>query len=141
MKNKDILGKKMLVVEDSDSIRNQLSEIYEEYGFTVVSAQNGQEALQFIIAEKGDPQTKLVAISSDVNMPKLDGAKLLEIVRSDDIFQNLKFFLITANKNEIIKIAADQLDVDGFFLKPFDKEKIFTTLNACFSQDPTKSSR
>ena len=55
--------------------------------FTVVSTQNGQEALQFIIAEKGDPQTKLVAISSDVNMPKLDGAKLLEIVRSDDIFR------------------------------------------------------
>ena len=118
----DLEKKTILVVEDSEVIRKQIISIFHSLGLSVLEASNGIEALKIIEEEKSKLNSDLVAISSDINMPKLDGIKLLEIVRSDSIFANIRFILLTANKEELLKVAAQCMRADGFFIKPLTED-------------------
>lgn len=133
----DLEKKTILVVEDSDLIRKEVRQIFESFGLNVIEASNGVDALKVIEEEKSKLNSDLAAISSDINMPKLDGIKLLEIVRSDSTFSNIRFILLTANKEELLKVAAQCMRADGFFIKPLTKELVEQELKRLFVDKST----
>ncbi len=70
-------GKRILVSEDSQSVRDMLTVELSEYGFEVVAAKNGQEALEYI--EAGE---RFDLVISDVETPQMDGLALTCAIRN-----------------------------------------------------------
>ncbi len=99
--------------------------------YNVIACNNGQEAWDKI----NDPQTKnLVAILSDMMMPELDGMSLLKKVRETEKLKSLPFVLITAVSDKEQIIAAKNLNVNGYILKPVTFQRVTAKLKELFPE-------
>src|ERR1043165_6813688 len=83
-------NKKILVVDDSASVRQQVSIALIEAGFEVIEATNGIEGVDKI-ARNAD----LAAVLCDINMPGMNGLDLLEKVRADGMNASLPILMLT----------------------------------------------
>ena len=101
--------KKVLVVDDEESIRRLVTKILERAGFTVQTARDGVEAIEWIAAEDFD------VVLLDVMMPKMDGFSVvheLEKTRPQLLAHTL---LVTASHLKSLQ----SLPVRGILTKPF----------------------
>ena len=124
----DVLS--VLIVEDNESNRKELDQFFRELGFTTYMAENGKAALTFL-SNIGDGKLPSL-ISSDVNMPEMDGVMLLDSLRASKTYKDIPFMIITSNKDELLKMAAECLDVNAYHLKPPDYERIIPQLEKLF---------
>lgn len=128
----------VLVVEDSEALREELCQIYRQLGFEALEAEDGQSAL--LILQELKSKNKLPdLISSDVNMPNMDGVTLLNKIRSIKEMKQLPFIIFTANKDELFRVTAQCLMVNGYYLKPVDKDKLQADLIKLFPGKNFKS--
>ena len=104
-------ARKILLVDDEDSIREVYRDLFEGIGFKVVEASCGNDAIEIFQKEKID------VVISDIRMPKGDGIQLLKKVRETNA--DLPFFLISGYPVSQAAVV-DQLNVTAFFEKPFD---------------------
>ncbi len=121
------------IVIAEDSIPNQkiLQHLLIKLEYNVIACNNGQEAWDKI----NDPQTKnLVAILSDMMMPELDGMSLLKKVRETEKLKSLPFVLITAVSDKEQIIAAKNLNVNGYILKPVTFQRVTAKLKELFPE-------
>ena len=82
-------------------------------------ARNGREALDMLRGEAGQdkiPHPSVVML--DLNMPRMNGLELLEILRSDPEFVNLNVFITTTSDLETDRLKAQHLAVSGYIIKP-----------------------
>lgn len=86
--------KKLLVVDDSESIRNSLKFSLGLKGYNVLTAAEGEEALRYL---KADPEIGLLI--TDLQMPGMDGKQLLKAIRSDTTLAKLPVIVLTAEEN------------------------------------------
>ena len=91
---------KILIVDDDDFVREMLTSILEASGYTIVTAENGLEALERCIAD-----SSIDLIVSDVNMPEMDGIQLIKEVRN----QGLEVPIIMVTGVSDISVAVDAL--------------------------------
>ena len=80
----------ILIVEDDDAIRNNITRLLKLEGFDIVSATNGREGLDRLRQVPAD------VVISDVSMPGMDGFELLEAIRADRTLAALPVMLLTA---------------------------------------------
>lgn len=103
---------KILVVEDEESQRN----IYKEYlsmeGFEVLEAQDGEVALRMI---KANPDIDMVLL--DLMMPKIDGMRVLEQVRTDQTYKNMIIYMMTVLGTDAMIKNAFEMGADGYIIK------------------------
>ena len=113
------LNMKILVVDDYKTMLRILTNLLEQLGFNnVLTAENGQEALQKLHSEDVD------FVISDWNMEPMTGMELLREIRESDKLKNLPFIMVSAeNKTEII-LAAKQAGVSDYIMKPFNTETL-----------------
>ena len=96
-------------------------------------ARDGLEALQMLKGENPDmrvPQPKIVLL--DINMPRMNGIEFLIQLRKDPELRSLRVFVMTTSNEECDKIAAYDLNVAGYVLKPLSFEgftNAISTLN------------
>jgi CheY-like chemotaxis protein len=83
--------KTVLVVDDEPDVRNYLSMILRDAGFNVVTAGDGEEALEIIRIKKPD------FISLDLVMPRKSGHKLLYELRKDRVLSRIPVLIVTAH--------------------------------------------
>lgn len=89
----------------------------------IIEAQDGLEGWK-IINDASQTLKPIEFIISDWNMPLVDGIELVQKIRSDEIFQNLPFLMVTAeNTPENIRKAMEA-GVDNFISKPFKLEDL-----------------
>lgn len=100
---------KILVVEDDPNIREGISEYLSESGYTVIEAQDGQDALA-----KFNHDINLVVL--DIQIPFLSGLDVLKAIRQTS---NLPILMLTAFSDEEYKIDAFTNLADGYIEKPF----------------------
>ena len=119
---------KVLVVDDSATIRRIIKNTLERIGYTdVVEAENGIDALTKL--KEGD----ISLVLTDWNMPEMDGITLVKSIRASDKFGTVPIIMVTteAEKNEVME--ALQLGVNDYIVKPFTpeilKEKIEKVMN------------
>jgi len=116
------MSKNILVVDDSNAIRQSVSFILEQAGYTVTQAQDGMDALTKLDAQ----QFNLVI--SDVNMPNMDGIALTRKVREHETHKFTPVIMLTtesqAGKMEEGKAAG----ATGWIVKPFDSEKLLAVV-------------
>ena len=118
------MDKRILVVDDSNSIRVMVKMIYKRAGHMVLEACDGNEAFTKLDQEKVD----LVLL--DHHMPGIDGLDVLKKIRSSDDYKTLPVYMITANDSEELKEEAAEANVNGFFVKPLDGKKLLEIIDS-----------
>jgi DNA-binding response OmpR family regulator len=103
--------KRILLVEDDDSLATVYSGRLTAEGFDVRRVANGEEALATALSYKPD------LIVLDVMMPKVSGFDVLDILRNTPETANLKIVMLTALSQESDKQRAESLGVDDFLVK------------------------
>jgi diguanylate cyclase (GGDEF)-like protein len=103
----------VLVIEDHPDQRDLLAIVLQREGYRVVTAANGQEAL-----EKLESEQIQIALS-DIMMPKMDGFELIKQVRSNAALKSLYLILITARIQEGDRVRGLDLGADDYITKPF----------------------
>lgn len=103
---------KILIVEDEISLRLVYSEYLSMEGFEILQAKDGGEAID-LVKENSDIDLILL----DLMIPKVDGIKVLEILRSNPKNKNIKIFIMTVlSRKKVIK-EAFELGADGYLIK------------------------
>lgn len=104
-----------LIVDDSKIVRKVVRRIVEVFGFTILEAENGREALDQARA------TAVDVMILDWNMPVMDGMECMKAIRADtDIAQPKIIFCTT--ENEFNKIQQAMMNgADEYVMKPFDE--------------------
>ena len=100
---------KILTVEDDNMIREGISEYLSEFGYTVIQAKDGREALS-----KFNSDINLVIL--DIQIPFINGLEVLKEIRKKS---NLPILILTAFSDEEYKIDAFTNLADGYIEKPF----------------------
>ncbi len=109
---------KVLVVDDSRTIRTIIRRILIELGYEVCEAGNGIEALKAIEAEGAT--IKLVL--ADWNMPEMNGLELLQRLRQDPGLASLKIIMVTTETEMDHMASALEAGADEYVMKPFTKD-------------------
>lgn len=117
----DSLGR-VLVVDDSDVIRTLISVNLEMEGFEVVTAVDGQDALEKVHDTAPD------VITIDVKMPRLDGFETVAQLRADPRTSHLKVAMVTACAQESDLQRGAAVGVDAYVTKPFDPATLVRTV-------------
>lgn len=112
---------KILIVDDEPHLRLLLEQTLEELedeGVELLTASNGQEALDLITSEH--PQLVFL----DVMMPKMNGFEVCDAVKRDEALHDVYIIMLTAKGQEIDKQKGQQMGADVYMTKPFDPDEI-----------------
>ena len=115
---------RILVVDDDAQIVRLLRSYLEQAGFTVLSANDGEEALHVIRHDRPD------AVVLDVMMPRRDGLALTRLVRADEHLAQLPILLLTARVEDSDKIQGLELGADDYLIKPFNPLEVVARVRA-----------
>ncbi len=114
-----MVGKKnvnVLIVDDEKDFRDLFAELVNRMGYSVITAENGKEALEKI--KKKPIQAAII----DYNMPGMDGLELLTQIKKRDT--NIFVVLISGYGNGELETEAIQKGVDEYVVKPMDINKL-----------------
>lgn len=112
---------KILIVDDESNIRRLLEqtlEDFEEKGADILTAGNGQEALELIINHRPD------IVFLDVMMPEMNGFEVCNTVKNVHGFRGIYIILLTAKGQEFDKKRGMESGADLYATKPFDPDFI-----------------
>jgi two-component system chemotaxis response regulator CheY len=112
-------GRRALLVDDSRVIRAIVNRAMQELGFATEEAGDGQDALNRL---KQGPAPNVMLI--DWNMPGLNGLELVQAIRANSEWNDIRLIMITS-ENEIGRVRnALQAGADEYIMKPFTKDMI-----------------
>jgi two-component system, NtrC family, response regulator HydG len=112
--------KVILVVDNGETIRETLMKILERDGYQVLTAEDGQAALEIL------RESKINLIISDVCMPRLDGNKLLRMAKN--IFPEVEVILMTGHGKSEMGLEALKEGAFDFIQKPFSRLTLTKTV-------------
>lgn len=105
--------KKALVVDDSKTMRDLISKSLAMAGYDVVCAVDGQDALQVL------GEDDVTVITTDFNMPNMNGVQLVQALRGKDKYKFTPILLISTEQDDKIKQQAREAGASGWVRKPF----------------------
>ena len=107
----------LLIVDDSESIRELISSNLTDAGFKVIKAVDGQDGL-----DKLNPSIKLIV--TDLNMPVMDGITMIKNIRNNSDYKHLPIIMLTTESQLEKKNAARAAGATAWIVKPFDEDKL-----------------
>ena len=116
-------NKKILLVDDEANLRETISELLIHSNFSVMTAENGHEALKILDYWTPD------LIISDIMMPVMDGHLFYDIVKDANTVNQIPFIFLTAMNDEEEKEKSILNGVDLFISKPFKIEDLINVIN------------
>ena len=117
-------ARKVLLVDDEDSLRKVIRELLERDGYVVAEARDGAQALDQI--DRVGPDI----IVLDLNMPGLDGYGVLSHLRSRPATADIPVIVLTAKGDEDNEVRVFELGADDFLTKPFRARALSARLEA-----------
>ena len=116
------MGKRILLVDDEEDIVTVVSARLTAMGYEVLTAADGQQALD--VARREAPDLILL----DLMLPKLDGYKVCRMLKFDKAYENIPIVIFSAKASEADKKLASDAGADGYISKPFEAGLFSETL-------------
>jgi two-component system chemotaxis response regulator CheY len=117
---------KVLVVEDSSSMRAYLTTILESgsesYELDIIEAASGFEALKTL------PHHKFDAILTDINMPDINGLELVSFLKNHPVYKAIPIMVISTESTDEDRKRAAALGAEEYLVKPFETGELIAKL-------------
>lgn len=111
------MGKKIMIVDDSRTIRQQVSFTLTKGGYEVVEAEDGCDGLEKLAANND-----VAMIISDVNMPNMDGIEMVEKMKENGV--TIPIVMLTTEGAADLIERAKAAGAKGWLVKPFKPEQL-----------------
>ena len=108
------MKKRIVIVEDFNTSRQIIKKTLENMGHKVDEAADGREALGFFDGGHID------LVITDYNMPNMDGAALVEYIRSKETYKYIPIFMLTTETNIEKQNRAKEAKITAWIKKPFE---------------------
>ena len=114
--------KKILIVEDEESIRGFLKINLKRNGYEVIEVDNGEDGIKIAINEKP------AIVILDVMLPGIDGFNVCKRIREEE--KNIGIIMLTAKSQDIDKITGLEYGADDYIVKPFNHMELLLRIKA-----------
>ncbi len=114
----ELHGIKVMVIDDSRTIRRSAEILLKKEGLDVVVADDGYSALSMMFEVNPD------IIFVDIMMPKLDGYQTCSLIKNNQKFKDLPIVLLSSKDGIFDKVKGTVVGADEYLTKPFTKEEI-----------------
>lgn len=112
------MAKKILIVDDSKTMRDMVTYTLSGAGFEVKEAEDGVNALNVANTAQFD------LVITDLNMPNLDGFGLIEKLRASAQYKYVPILMLTTESDTQKKERGKAAGATGWIVKPFNPEKL-----------------
>jgi len=116
--------KKIIIVDDSESYRSRVKRDLESNGYKVVEAANGENGVTICKSNKD-----CAAILVDMNMPGMDGIRMISFLRQEEGLKKTPVLIITTESSAEQKAQAKALGVIAWIQKPISGKALVKALN------------
>lgn len=113
-----LAGIKVMVIDDSKTIRRTAETLLKKAGCEVVTATDGFEALAKITDQNPD------VIFIDIMMPRLDGYQTCALIKNNHIYKNTPVILLTSKDGLFDRARGRIVGSDQYLTKPFTKDEL-----------------
>ena len=111
--------KRVLVVDDSATVRQEVSQCLTKVGFEVIEAADGQ-----LGAEAIDKDDAISVVICDVNMPRMNGIEMVTTVKSQPKHAELPILMLTTDGQPALIKRAKAAGARGWVVKPFNPAQL-----------------
>lgn len=119
------MKKNILIVDDSESIRELVGNSLENAGYNVVKGINGKDGIEVLKAY----EDTVSLIITDLFMPEMDGIDLIKEVRKDSTYQFVPILMLTTESQAEKKLEGKRAGATGWMVKPFEEGKLLRIVN------------
>lgn len=112
------MTKKILIVDDSASVRQMVEATLKSKGYAVIAANDGQSALDTCKMQQFD------FVLTDQNMPRMDGLTLIKSLRQLAQYARTPIVVLTTEAGDDMKVKGKAAGATGWMVKPFDPDKL-----------------
>lgn len=117
------MSKKVLIVDDSKTIRQQVSFTLTKGGFSVVEAEDGQDGITKLTA---NPDVAMII--SDVNMPNMNGIEMVEAIKTAGKHGSVPIVMLTTEGSSDLIERAKAAGAKGWLVKPFKPDQLIAAV-------------
>lgn len=117
------MKKSILIIDDSESIREVITLGLSNAGYNVIAGINGKDGLRLL---NENPAVKMII--TDLNMPEMDGLTFLKEVRRNEVFRFVPIIILTTESQEAKRQEAKLAGATGWIIKPFANDKLLTVV-------------
>ena len=122
---------KVMVVDDSATIRRTAETLLQREGYTVMTAEDGFEALPKIVDNRPD------IIFLDIMMPRLDGYQTCAVIKNNSLFKGTPIVMLSSKDGVFDKARGKLAGSEQFVTKPFTKEDLLEAINQYVNLSPS----
>ncbi len=116
------MAKKILIVDDSSSMRQMVKFTLVEEGHEVYEADNGKNGISKL--EAAEPEL----IITDINMPEMDGIEFIKQVRANAQYKFTPIIVLTTESEQAKQDEGKKAGATAWLIKPFTPEKLIETV-------------
>ncbi|MCP4592025.1 MAG: response regulator [bacterium] len=113
---------RLLVVDDSVTIRMSLRDLFVEQGYTVLVAEDGKSGIELLRSEDVD------VVVLDLVMPGMSGVEVLREMKADDELRLISVLMLTATSDRDELVACLDLGADDYIVKPWEARELLARL-------------
>ena len=117
------MAKKVIVVDDSRTVRQQVSAVLTQAGYEVIEASDGVEGAETIDATKD-----VAMVICDVNMPRMNGIDMLSLLKKNPKHASLVVLMLTTEGQPGPIAKAKQAGAKGWIVKPFETNMLLAAV-------------
>jgi DNA-binding response OmpR family regulator len=118
--------RRVLVADDDKMVRLIGRMLLEKHGFTVLEAENGSVTMAIVRRERPD------LLLLDLQMPDMDGFRVIEMIRSDATLSATPVLVLTAETSHEVETRVLEMGADDYLVKPFEPEVLLSRVRAAF---------
>ncbi|HMI89251.1 MAG TPA: response regulator [Polyangiaceae bacterium] len=117
------MSKKVMVIDDSRTVRQQVGIVLSEAGYEVLEACDGLDGVEKIAATPG-----LALVICDVNMPRMNGIEMVSVVKQNPSNAALSILMLTTEGQPALIAQAKQAGAKGWLIKPLKPDLLLATV-------------
>lgn len=117
------MGKRIMVIDDSASLRQVVSIALRGAGYEVLEACDGQDALGKLDGGK------INLMISDVNMPRMDGIRFVKEIKKSPVYRFTPIIMLTTESQEHMRQQGREAGVKAWVVKPFKPDQMLNAVS------------